>query len=407
MRVRTDRVLLVTALAPMAWGSTYAVTTELLPDDRPLLAGLLRALPAGLALSAVTRSRPHGIWWIRSAALGALYIGIFFPLLFLAAYRLPGGLAAILGSVGPLVTLGLAAGVLHERPTTRKAVAGVAGVAGVALVMLQADVAIDAVGIVAGVAGTCSMASATVLAKRWGRPEGVGPLAFTGWQLTTGGLMIAPLAIAVEGFPPALDGGNLLGYGYLTTVNTALAYWLWFRGIGRLPANSIAFLSLCSPLTAATIGWLVLGQSMTAVQLLGMVIAGAGSLAGASRWGSATRGDEHAEGVVMWNHHAERVIPQDAARIAATIDRLVRDRWGERCRPVIPLDASGRRVDALPCADDPCEIDAWLTWELAPEPGGTLVRVTLDEVDPGPDPTEALEQLLDALTERTPAGAVD
>ena len=44
---------LTTALAPIAWGTTYAVTTELLPPGRPLLAGLLRALPVGLALALV------------------------------------------------------------------------------------------------------------------------------------------------------------------------------------------------------------------------------------------------------------------------------------------------------------------------------------------------------------------
>ena len=41
-------ILLVTAITPAVWGTTYAVTTEFLPPGRPLLAGLLRALPAGL-----------------------------------------------------------------------------------------------------------------------------------------------------------------------------------------------------------------------------------------------------------------------------------------------------------------------------------------------------------------------
>src|SRR3954462_1701776 len=46
------------AVGPMTWGTTYVVTTHLLPPDRPLLAGLLRALPAGLLLLAVARSLP-------------------------------------------------------------------------------------------------------------------------------------------------------------------------------------------------------------------------------------------------------------------------------------------------------------------------------------------------------------
>lgn len=51
-------VIALTALAPVSWGSTYAVTTEFLPADRPLFTGLMRALPAGLVLLALARTLP-------------------------------------------------------------------------------------------------------------------------------------------------------------------------------------------------------------------------------------------------------------------------------------------------------------------------------------------------------------
>src|SRR4051812_25536473 len=114
------RDLAFTGLTPLVWGTTYAVTTELLPPDRPLFTALMRALPAGLALFAITRTLPRGVWAWRATVLGALNIGAFFPLLFLAAYRLPGGVAAVMGAVGPLFALGLAAALLAERPTGRK-----------------------------------------------------------------------------------------------------------------------------------------------------------------------------------------------------------------------------------------------------------------------------------------------
>ncbi|MEU8799181.1 EamA family transporter [Spirillospora sp. NPDC048819] len=269
-----------TALTPIVWGSTYAVTTEFLPPDRPLLTALLRALPAGLALLAITRVLPRGAWIWRSAILGALNIGAFFPLLFLAAYRLPGGVAAVLGAVGPLFALAFAATLLSERPTGRKVLAGFTGVLGVSLVVLRADVTLDTVGIVAGLAGAASMAAGTVLTKRWGRPDGVGALTFTGWQLTGGGLLLVPVALLVEGAPPALDGRAITGYLYLGVIGTALAYWVWFRGISRLPATSVAFLALLSPLSAAVIGWAALGQALTPLQLLGMAIAFGGTLLG-------------------------------------------------------------------------------------------------------------------------------
>ena len=54
--------LCLTALAPIIWGSSYIVTTEMLPDGYPLTVALLRALPAGLILLLVVRRLPPAGW---------------------------------------------------------------------------------------------------------------------------------------------------------------------------------------------------------------------------------------------------------------------------------------------------------------------------------------------------------
>lgn len=306
----------LTALAPLSWGTTYAVTTEFLPADRPLFTGLVRALPAGLVLLAVARKLPSGVWWWKAAALGALNIGAFFPLLFLSAYRLPGGLAAVVGSVGPLFVAGLAAVLLGERPTVRTLLTGIAAALGVSLVVLKATGALDVIGVAAALAATASMSAGTVLTKRWGRPEGVGPLALTGWQLTAGGLLIAPVALLVEGAPPALDGRAIGGYLYLALANTAVAYWLWFRGIGRLAATQVTFLGPLSPLTAAVVGWAALGQSLGPVQLAGMALAFAATVAG--QLGPRTKIRERVgvapSGSVLASHQPQRPLRSPTPR---------------------------------------------------------------------------------------------
>ncbi|MFG2277891.1 EamA family transporter [Streptomyces asoensis] len=278
--MKRPTTVLLTALAPVSWGTTYAVTTEFLPADRPLFTGMMRALPAGLLLLALGRVLPRGIWWGKAAVLGALNIGAFFPLLFLSAYRLPGGMAAVVGSVGPLFVVGLSALLLGQRPTARTVLAGVVAAFGVSLVVLKAAGALDTLGVLAALASTASMSAGTVLTKRWGRPDGVGPLVLAGWQLTAGGLLIAPIAFLAEGAPPALDGRAVGGYLYLALANTAVSYWLWFRGIGRLSATQVTFLGPLSPLTAAVVGWAALGQALTPVQLTGMALAFGATVAG-------------------------------------------------------------------------------------------------------------------------------
>ncbi|WP_017569426.1 EamA family transporter [Nocardiopsis halotolerans] len=263
---------LITALAPAVWGSTYLVTTELLPPDRPLLASAVRALPAGLVLLAVTRTLPSGTWWWRAAVLGTLNIGVFLHLLFVTAYLLPGGVAALVTSVQPLLVLVLAALLLGDRIRPVHVVATLLGATGVALLVLGPEAALNPVGVLAGLAAAASMATGVVLTKRWGRPPGVGVLAMTGWQLTAGGLLLTPAALLVEGLPDRVTVPNVLGFAYLGVVGALLAYAIWFRGLERLPAVAVSFLSLASPLTAAVLGFLVLGETLTPVQ-------GAGALA--------------------------------------------------------------------------------------------------------------------------------
>ncbi|MFF8873192.1 EamA family transporter [Streptomyces massasporeus] len=283
--------LALTALAPASWGTTYVVTTELLPPGHPLFAGMLRALPGGLLALAITRALPRGDWWWKAIVLGALNIGALYPLLFIAAERLPGGVAATLGAGQPLMVAGLAVALLHIKPTAWRLTWGVLGVLGVGLVVLGPQARLDAIGVLAGLGGTATMAAGIVLIKRWGLPAGVGPLTLTGWQLSAGGLLLLPLTLAVEGAPPRIDAGAVGGYLWLGSVGGLIASTLWFRGIGKLPVGASAPLVLLSPLVAAVIG-VALGESLSAVQLCGFVLALAALLAAqldspkpAGRWG--------------------------------------------------------------------------------------------------------------------------
>ncbi|WP_236244128.1 EamA family transporter [Streptomyces sp. CC210A] len=259
----------VTALVPAVWGSTYLVTTEFLPPDVPLLAATVRALPAGLVLLLVTRVLPRGVWWWRAAVLGVLNIGAFFYFLFLAAYHLPGGVAALVMSIQPMIVLLLGALMLGDRIKPVHVAASVIATAGIALLVLQPGAGLDAVGVVAGLLGALSMAAGIVLTKRWGRPEGVTLLTFTGWQLTVGGLVLLPITLAGEALPEQLTWANVGGFAYLSVIGALIAYVLWFRGIARLPALAVSFLSLISPLCATVLGYLFLDQGLRPLQLLG------------------------------------------------------------------------------------------------------------------------------------------
>ncbi|WP_454813544.1 EamA family transporter [Labrys neptuniae] len=263
--------VLITAIAPAVWGSTYIVTTQLLPPGYPLTVAMLRALPAGLLLLLLVRQLPKGHWWWRVVVLGTLNIAFFLTMLFIAAYRLPGGVAATIGAIQPLIVIFLTRAVLGTPVRLAAIAAALVGLGGVMLLLIAPrSVVLDPVGIAAGFAGALSLALGTVMSRRWQPP--VSTLTFTAWQLTAGGFLLVLVALWVEPPLPALSLGNVAGLAYLTLIGAALTYMLWFRGIARLGPSAVASLLFLSPLTAVVLGWGLLGQSLTVVQLIGMVL---------------------------------------------------------------------------------------------------------------------------------------
>jgi len=279
----------VTVLAPLSWGTTYVTITELFPPGRPLLAAALRVAPAGLVLLAVGaargRWRPRGREWAHTAALALTNFAVFFPLLVVAAQRLPGGIAAAAGGLQPLLVVAGSAAVTGRRPRPVELGVGIVAAAGVALVVVGPGASFDTVGVLAAVGANVSFATGVVLTKRLPTPG--DRLAATGWQLTLGALVLVPLALAVEGAPPTIDGRALLGVGYLSLVGTALAFVLWFDGIRRLPASAPPLLGLAAPVTGAALGWALLGQALSSLQLIGFVVVLGAIAHGATRSPSA------------------------------------------------------------------------------------------------------------------------
>ncbi|OAM30824.1 MULTISPECIES: EamA family transporter [Eikenella] len=262
--------ILTTALAPLIWGSTYLVTTEFLPPDRPFTAALIRVLPAGLLLLLWTRKMPKCGEWATVLLLGFLNIGFFQAMLFVAAYRLPGGLAAVLSSTQTLMVLVFTWLIGKTMPPKAAWAWSAAGVAGIALLVLSPTARYDAAGIAAALAGAAAMALGVYLSKH--RQTSLPVLAFTGWQLLIGGVFLLPVALLAEPPLPHLTVANIGGYLYLCLFGAVLAYALWFDGIARLPPAAVSSLGLLSPVCAFVLGWLFLGQGMDGKSLAGFAL---------------------------------------------------------------------------------------------------------------------------------------
>ncbi|EOW6614307.1 EamA family transporter [Vibrio fluvialis] len=268
-RIQQIKTIALTAIAPIVWGSTYIVTTEALPPESPLIASTIRSLPAGVLLVLISRAWPTGLWWLRIAVLGFLNIGLFFYCLFFAATYLPGGMASMVMSIQPVIVMIMSWYLLSSSFSSQQLVASGLGILGVGLLVLNSSAELNIEGMLTAILGTLSMALGVVLTKKWGRPTGMTMLGFTGWQLLFGGIILLPVSLWLEGIPTQLTSINYLGYGYLSLIGAILGYFLWFRGIEKLPPVTVSFLGFLSSISACFLGYLILNQTLTWPQLLG------------------------------------------------------------------------------------------------------------------------------------------
>jgi probable blue pigment (indigoidine) exporter len=262
--------LAAAALAPIAWGSGYYVTATYLPADRPLFGAAVRALPFGLLLLALRPARLRGTWWWRTALLGALNFSAFFTLIFVAADRLPGGLAATLTATSPLMIMLFAWALAGERPPPASLAGAFVGLVGVALLVLRGATHVDAIGVLASLVAVTVSSLGFILVKTWRPP--VDLLPFTAWQLIFGGLLLVPIALIVEGAPPPLDGRALGGFAWLGLAGTVLAYVVWFQGMRRLPAAAVSLVGLLNPVSGTVIGVALAGEAFTPGRGIGMAL---------------------------------------------------------------------------------------------------------------------------------------
>lgn len=256
--------LLITSLTPIIWGSTFLLSSELLPENTPLMTAAIRTLPAGFALILITRQPRPDLPWSKMLLLAFLNIAAFQSLLFVAAQRLPGAIAAVVSSLQPLMTIFLVWWFDSKRPRILTLAASLCGLAGMAAIFWSPNASYDPLGVIAALAGSACITVGTFLAVRWRKSMPLLP--FIGWKMAIGGLILLGPALVFESHFPPLSLTQWAGYAYLSLIGTVLAYVIWFRGLSILSPVSVTSLGLLSPLTAMLLGWIFKNESMDLTQ---------------------------------------------------------------------------------------------------------------------------------------------
>ena len=275
----SPRGWLLFASMSVIWGVPYLFIKIAVED---LSAGFVAwsrvAMAAAVLLPIAWRTgalRGLSLRWL--AAFALVEITIPFPLIAFGEEHLSSSLTAILIAAVPLMVAFLALRFDHsERPSRTRLVGMIVGIAGV-----TALVGIDVVGSTAELIGAAAILVATmgyaagpmIVKNRFASADPIGPIA---GALGIATLFLLPLALA--GLPteaPSDDAlASLLVLGF---VCTAIAFLVFFRLITEVGPGRATVITYVNPVVALALGVAILGESVTAGAVVGLLLILAGS----------------------------------------------------------------------------------------------------------------------------------
>lgn len=264
-----NKFKLAAALATALWGFTYIIASTMLPQH-PWFIGAVRAGLGALPLLFLARELPPLRFWPKLIVLGTLNVGLFFALLFIAALRLPGGVAGIFQALSPLFAIFLVWPLLDNRPTPLKIVSLLVGLAGVVLVVLKGGANLDVVGVLAALGCAFSLALGGVLLQKWGQPMSM--IGFTAWQLVVAAVELGAVAFILGDIPSGLTAVNGLGFVILALGLTSLPFFLWFTAIRSEGVASVTPFMLLTPIIAFALDAIVRDIVPSPLQGLGVLL---------------------------------------------------------------------------------------------------------------------------------------
>ena len=206
-------------------------------------------------------------------------------LYFVAASRLPVGIAILLEFTGPVLVVGWEKLVRHAHVARESAIGVGVAMLGLAIVVqIWSGVHLDAIGLLAGLGAAAGNATYFLLIDRLAGT--VDPLTLTTGGMAVGTVALTPLAAPwgapwhILGHSVPLGSHHLPGWtlaAFIVLVSTVLAYLTGAAAVQRLSATVAAGLAYVEPASATLIAWVALGERLSPTQIAGGLIVLAGA----------------------------------------------------------------------------------------------------------------------------------
>ena len=276
--MRAKHWLLLIILSVL-WGGTFIFVREALTALPPLSVTLARCIIGAATLVPIVLALRYPVPVTRAAwgdfgVMSLLNNVIPFGLIFWGQTMIPSGLAGVMNSTTPLMTLLVARFVAGETMPKHKVAGLLLGLAGVATLIGPSAFSGDranALGMLLVIGGTISYGFSGLWGRRF---KDTPPIVTAAAQLVCSTLVLLPLAAFADQFwrlpmPPPNVIGALMALGI---VSTALAYILFFKIMAEAGSNNVMLVTLLIPISAVALGAWRFGESLSANQFAGAAI---------------------------------------------------------------------------------------------------------------------------------------
>lgn len=282
---------LIPSLFVLIWATGFITARLVAPHAEPVGFVAVRVVVTslvltGLALAWGVRWPATLTGWRDAMIAGALMQGIYILGVFWSVSRgLPAGIAALVGSLQPLLTAAIAGPLLGERVSARRWAGIGAGFFGAGLVLAPKLGAVDAAGIppialAACLAGMVAMTLGTLWQKRTGGGEDL--LSNAAIQFVGASLLVVPVALLMSDWHFDATPALAVGFAWSVLGNSVAGILLLMALIRAGAVAGVATLLFLVPPVSAVMAYLMFGEALTPIQIIGMAVA-AGGVAIASR----------------------------------------------------------------------------------------------------------------------------
>jgi drug/metabolite transporter (DMT)-like permease len=271
------------ALVYLVWGSSFLVARVGVSNLPPLLFTSLRSLIGGTLLLGLALYRGS-----RLPATPREWQQIFFFSLVLIAFSsgsstfalkyIPSNEVALLNASMALWIAGLGTlGPKGQSLSVPSLIGLLLGFAGVALLVWPQEMRITPhVGWqLLVLAAACVWASGTIVYRN--TTLLVGPIAFNAMIMLVGGVVLGAIGIATGELPEwHWEWRGMLAIVFLAVFASAITYTAFTWLMKNARTDHVATFAYVNPAIATVLGWVVLGETLTPQQLLGMLVVLAG-----------------------------------------------------------------------------------------------------------------------------------